>query len=267
MKTIIIPANALRAACLFAEVLNPEKFPNSGCVHVEATGTQVRLSATNGHVGLLQQYHVQNIGVVRETVLIPVLDMVDFIKAAPLDAPFKLLLLAQRGSAELVADGKSASFRNVDGAYPDLVKAIPETLSDKPAQFDPEYTARFAKAAKFLHTDVDEGKKPAMTIAYNGPKGNSIARFGANLTAIGIIAAVAPETSGVIIPVWVKQDMHVSGEVKQAEPESVDDLLGGPPEVKQEPAAPAKTRKPRAKKTEEVKPVAAPEPDDCSDLV
>ncbi len=278
MKKIIIPADALKAACLFAEELQGATKPNLGCVHIEATGTQTRITSTNGHVGLIQQYQVKNEDIVRETVLIPVGTFPEFVEEGK--TAFALMLGA-KGSAELCAEHGTKAFQNVGGVYPDLSFAVTDFPSGEVSQFDPDYLARFAEAAYYLHTDRDAGFKPAMNVLHNGPKGAALIRFGTNENALGIAMPVTPESTEKLFtapPAWVKQPMHVSGEIKDkivitaqtGVTTAEDDLFGGTPAKEtKEPPGPAKAapRKTRAKK-EKAEPAAkVTEADDCSDLV
>ena len=186
MKKIIIPMSALRASVLFAEQLANAKFPTLLGVHVEATLTHTRLSATNGHVGLLQLCVAKNTGVVREDIILPIADLYDVIDESTDD--FAILIHADK--MELVGTSRTVEFKSLIGNFPELSIVVPRRVSGELGQFDPEYMARFAEAARLLDTAHAEGAKPRMTVAHNGTTGASLVRFGDVDNAVGIVMAL-----------------------------------------------------------------------------
>ena len=119
---------------------------------IEASATQTRVVATNGHVmGIMNGAHENEVSA---SFIIPI-DAIKMLKPAN-KADMVSITIERDGTGQVlrgainVLGGASVNFTAVDGKFPDYVRVIPDKVTGEVAQFNPDYIADFKKAYKLL---------------------------------------------------------------------------------------------------------------------
>jgi DNA polymerase-3 subunit beta len=191
---ITIQKNALKAVSRFASK-DDIRYYLVG-VYVEATETETRLVATDGHTLLVHRSIAANTH--RWSGIIP-LDTVNAIlkhKTASKKVDFSIEL-SECGGTEARIDyaGQAFIFKPVDGKFPDYTRVIPREISGEAACYQPEYLQRVYDAAVDLGAVTHKIGRFAM--GYNG---NS-----------GTVCAINDDCLAIVMP--LRQDMLPAGAV------------------------------------------------------
>ena len=167
MNTITIEVNALKAIMLFTADVKEVRYYLKG-IHLETGPEGARLTATNGHV--LAAHFIPGRFMVSDGTI-------------PGDLVANALKISGKATA-LDIEIEAGAYRPfytlaglraeaIDGRYPDVMRIIPQSApSGQCAQFDPEYVARWGKAAKLL------GKGKYVGIAHDGPHNAALVDVG-----------------------------------------------------------------------------------------
>ena len=165
-------------------------------VLIEATTTETRLVATDGHTMLIHRTPAENTHC--WTGIVP-LDTVQAIlkHKSPYEKKGNHLPieLSECSGSEGRIDyaGQTFIFRPVDGKFPDYRRVIPKEITGEPACYQPEFLQRVQDAA----ADLGNGKTAGFGMGYNG---NS-----------GAVCHINDDCLAVIMP--LRQDMMPAGPV------------------------------------------------------
>lgn len=163
---ITISKTALKAVSRFAAKSDIRYYLVG--VLVEATATETRLVATDGHTMLIHRTPAENSHA--WTGIVP-LDTVAAIlkhKTASKKVDFPIELSECSGSeGRIDYSGQAFIFKPVDGKFPDYRRVIPKEITGEPACYQPEYLQRVQDAA----ADLGNGKTAGFGIGYNGNSG------------------------------------------------------------------------------------------------
>lgn len=184
-------------------------------VFVEASNMETRLTSTNGHIVSTQRADAKDEnevdGVVQMIIPRAALEKIKNHKV------LRTVELNDEGGAWGIVDFDARTeFVPVDGKYPEYRRVIPATFSGEAAQFNPNYIALFAKAAKAL--GAMNGDAPRLAISHNGRTGNALVSIGRDDEYIGVIAPCKMEPTA-CRPEWA------IAELASELAESVEDLL------------------------------------------
>lgn len=191
MKNYTITVNTahLAAVAVFASRKDIRYYLNGALI--EATETETRVAATDGHVlGLHRADSVNGLsGEARVAVIVPNDTLALLAKAMPKGGLVNVCCTDDRW--EIVGDTVRLPFSPIEGRFPDYRMVIPMDVTGEAGQFNPDLLARFNKAAKAL------AQKALPVVDHNG---SSAAR----VTLSGV-----PGFVGVIMPVRVKPEDRV----------------------------------------------------------
>lgn len=196
MNTIHVSIKALKALLNAAGKKDIRHYLNG--VQVQASTTETRISATNGHIAAIYRKQAANVLVNPCEVLsiiIPreVLEKIKLNKRAPDlveiagERPMSEVGSTRYGKFTLTYDGMVYGFNEIDGVFPDIKRVAPDysvlkPVEVSPANYSPEYLVAFQK-----------------TIA--GIRGNSgTYRLTQHGTLIGVISDGTDDFVGVIMP-------------------------------------------------------------------
>lgn len=193
--TIQIEARHLAAAIHSAGKHDLRYYLNA--VYIEATETETRTTATEGHVCITLRSVHNAPNVLGDAPLVTVLLPRDVVERVIKSTRGKGAVTLSRDVSgwKLVDAFTSHSFFPVDGKFPDYRSIFPRTTSGEIAQYDPELLMRFKKAAKAL------GVKWVVNIEHNG---SAAARITLNATS---------EFCGVVMPVRIAEKARSAPDV------------------------------------------------------
>ena len=174
-------------------------------VHVSATATMTRLTATDGHALGMYQSDQHN-------------ESVDFVEMIISNDVIKLLKSASKNVDTVVIEtedgltgtigaimGAAVSFKAIDGKYPDVQRVIPQSISGEPAQYQPYLLEKFSKASKLLGS-----KNGLINVAYNG-QSTALVKIDSNDRFIGLVMpvrAMCDQSEGKTIPAWAREQLN-----------------------------------------------------------
>lgn len=187
--TIEVRPNVLKAVSLFCAD-KEVRFYLKG-IYLETNSKGALFVATNGHA--LAAYHID--GVFSESKGIIPVGLIENALSVYGKTPV-VNLSVNNGLNVSFFSIEKLSDPAIDATFPDFRRIFPDTWSDKPAQFDPEYISRFSKASKLLGS-----KKGLVTIAHNGLAAALVGIQDQNF--IGILMPMRSENMP-IIPEWIK---------------------------------------------------------------
>ena len=166
---ITISKTALKAAARFAAKTDIRYYLVG--VYVEATATETRLVATDGHTMLVHRAPAENTHC--WTGIVP-LDTVQAIlkHKSPYEKkgnylPIELHATASEHELRIDYAGQAFIFKPVDGKFPDYRRVIPQSITGEPACYQPEYLQRVKDAA----VDLGNAKQAGFGMGYNGNSG------------------------------------------------------------------------------------------------
>jgi len=173
-------------------------------VHVTATATATRLTATDGHALGIHQSEQQN-------------EHVDFVEMIISTDVIKLIKSASKNVDIVVIDttdgitgtigsitGAAVSFKAIDGKFPDVQRIMPKTISGETAQFQPYLLEKFSKASKLLGS-----KNGLINVAYNGPS-TALVKIDATQDFMGLVMPLRPifdDTEAKMVPLWAREQL------------------------------------------------------------
>lgn len=202
---------ALRALALFAPTTDPRSYLIG--VHVRATSLETWLEATDGHA--LGVYRTEAENQVEETVSVIVpLGIIKMLKSFSKTVDTVFLTQESEGWIAAPVTGAAVRFTPVEGTFPIVKQIVPKTLSNEPAQFNPELLGRFQKAAKLFGS-----KLGLIHVAYNG-RGTSMVYLD-NVSPNEFVGLIMPLRGEIVetrssVPTWPAQPLPLSKETTDA---------------------------------------------------
>lgn len=164
---ITINKSALKAVSRFAAKSDIRYYLVG--VYVEATATETRLVATDGHTMLIHRTPAKNTHA--WTGIIPLDTVAAILKhktaSKKVDFPIELHATANEHEHRIDYAGQAFIFKPVDGKFPDYRRVIPQKITGEPACYQPEYLQRVKDAA----VDLGNGKTAGFGMGYNGNSG------------------------------------------------------------------------------------------------
>mgnify|MGYP003330163777 CR=1 FL=1 len=162
-------------------------------VLVEATATETRLVATDGHTMLIHRMKAENTHA--WTGIVPLDTVTAILKhktaSKRVDFPIELHETASQHELRIDYSGQAFIFKPVDGNFPDYRRVIPKEITGEAACYQPEFLQRVQDAA----ADLGNAKMAGFAMGYNG---NSAA-----------VCSINPDCLAVIMP--LRQDMLPAG--------------------------------------------------------
>lgn len=186
---ITINKTALKAVSRFAAKADVRYYLVG--VYVEASETETRLVATDGHTLLVHRMAAENTHTWAG--IIP-LDTVNAIlkHKSPYERKGNTLPveLSECVGTEARIDyaGQAFVFKPIDGQFPDYRRVIPSTISGEPAVYQADYLKRVSDAACDLGATTHG--TPCYSVGYNG---NGPAVFGINDSCMAVVMPMRME--------------------------------------------------------------------------
>ena len=173
-------------------------------VHVTATATATRLTATDGHALGIHQSEQQNEGVDFVEMIIPN-DVIKLIKSASKNVDTVVIDTEDGITGTIGAiTGAAVSFKAIDGKFPDVQRVMPKTISGETAQYQPYLLEKFSKASKLLGS-----KNGLINVAYNGPS-TALIKIDATQDFVGLVMPLRPiydDTEAKMVPLWAREQL------------------------------------------------------------
>ena len=162
MHQITVSPAHLKAALQAAAKQDIRYYLNG--ILVQATPTETRVVATDGHMLIALRQAAQNSVTGQVDIIIPreVLDRLKPSKKELATAQYTLTV-PDSGPCALQAASSTEYFSPVDGKYPDYVRVIPEKVSGQAGNYNPALLSRAQAAA-----DIVAGKSAVTHLAQNG---------------------------------------------------------------------------------------------------
>lgn len=148
MKVISIDAAELKAVCSFSAQQDVRYYLNG--VLVQASASQTRLVATDGHILGIFDHAFENEGVTFEEIIIPT-DVIKGFKVANKNLPVQIIIENGQYRIQQLAD-QALIFKPVDAKYPDYTRIIPAKVNEEYAQFGGQLLAKIDKAQRVFST-------------------------------------------------------------------------------------------------------------------
>jgi len=146
--------NALQAIALFAD--KKEIRPQLRGVYIEATKTETRIVATNGHIMGLYDCEALPENEIADSdsahIILP-LDAIKSLKAVR-QSNIVEINLTDRNSGTLSYASTSIGFTGIDAAFPDYCRVIPQTVTGENWGFNSVYFPVFQKAINLIDSQV-----------------------------------------------------------------------------------------------------------------
>lgn len=201
---ITLSRDGLRAVLLFAADADPVRYYLCA-VHVEATKTSTRVTATNGHVCAVHHSMQENDVDQSESIIIP-REVVKLIgKVSKEDSVLPLVLESNGDDGMLIRDMASSirlGFDPIIAKFPNVAAVIPKKASGEHAQYNPLYVGLMAKAATAL------GKAPHdVTFRHNG-EGPALAIVGGEKEFVAVVMPMRSDADGeetTTRPLWLEE--------------------------------------------------------------
>jgi len=194
--------SALKAVNLLSADKDLRHYLNG--VHVSATATATRLTATDGHALGIHQSEQQNEGVDFVEMIIST-DVIKLIKSASKNVDI-VVIDTEDGITGTIGSitGAAVSFKAIDGKFPDVQRVMPKTISGETAQFQPYLLEKFSKASKLLGS-----KKGLINVAYNGTS-TALVKIDATQDFMGLVMPLRPifdDTEAKMVPLWAREQL------------------------------------------------------------
>jgi DNA polymerase III sliding clamp (beta) subunit (PCNA family) len=168
MLKVTLSIRALRAVLVAVSSEETRYYLNG--VNLEFTPDGVIMAATDGHrmIVLRQPYGEHAATAAHASVIVP-RDLVAKLKVKHKTLDETTLTIADDGKLTFEHAGESFGGSRIDGTFPDYRRIVPKDLDGKPAQYNPQYLADFAKARQELTgTKIDKSGKGSPLVRYNG---------------------------------------------------------------------------------------------------
>ena len=193
---IYIQRNAFKAVSLFQAVKDVRYYLKGVCV--QASPTETRLIATDGHTLAAHRFDCENEGYLRELIIpsetVKQILAWKSIHKSCADMPMALTINGDECRIAWQGD-KVAVFKAIDGKFPGIARVVPESISGEPAQYQSDYMARCQRAREVM------GVPYFCAIGYNG-SGPALVEVAPNFVAV--VMPVQGEFSGVAGYQWAK---------------------------------------------------------------
>lgn len=190
---ITINKSALKAVSRFAAKSDIRYYLVG--VYVEASETETRLVATDGHTMLVHRMKAENTHA--WTGIIPLDTVAAILKhktaSKRIDFPIELHATANETEQRIDYAGQAFIFKPVDGKFPDYRRVIPKDITGEAACYQPEYLQRVQDAA----VDLGNTKTAGFAMGYNG---NGAA-----------VCPISDDCLAIVMP--LRQNMLPAGEV------------------------------------------------------
>ncbi len=201
---VTLSRDGMRAALLFAAEKDIRYYLCA--VHVEATRTTTRVTATNGHVGAAHQSMQENeLDEPTFSIIIP-REVVKLIgKVSKEDSILPLVLEPNGDDGYLIRDMASAirlGFDPVIAKFPNVPKIIPTIASGEHAQFNPVYVGLMAKAATAL------GAEPHQVMFRHNGVGPGLAIVSGRPEFVAVVMPMRSDADGqetTTRPLWLEE--------------------------------------------------------------
>jgi len=168
MLKVTLNIRALRAVLVAVSTEETRYYLNG--INLEFTPDGVIMAATDGHrmIVLRQPYGEHAATGAHASVIVP-RDLVAKLKVRHKVVEETTLTIADDGRLTFEHAGESFGGSRVDGTFPDYRRVVPKDLDGKPAQYNPQYLADFAKARQELTGNkLDKDGKGSPLVRYNG---------------------------------------------------------------------------------------------------
>jgi DNA polymerase III sliding clamp (beta) subunit (PCNA family) len=168
MLKVTLNIRALRAVLVAVSTEETRYYLNG--INLEFTPDGVIMAATDGHrmIILRQPYGEHGATGAHASVIVP-RDLVAKLKIKLKTLDETTLTISDDGRLTFEHAGESFGGSRVDGAFPDYRRVVPQDLDGKPAQYNPQYLADFAKARQELTgSKLDKDGKGSPIVRYNG---------------------------------------------------------------------------------------------------
>jgi len=168
MLKVTLNIRALRATLVAVSTEETRYYLNG--INLEFTPDGVVMAATDGHrmIVLRQPYGEHGATGAHASVIVP-RDLVAKLKIKLKTLDTTTLTIADDGRLTFEHAGESFGGSRIDGSFPDYRRVVPQELDGKPAQYNPQYLADFAKARQELTGQkADRDGKTSPIVRYNG---------------------------------------------------------------------------------------------------
>jgi DNA polymerase-3 subunit beta len=169
MLKVTLSIRALRAVLVAVSTEETRYYLNG--INLEFTPDGVIMAATDGHrmIVLRQAYGEHGATGAHASVIVP-RDLVAKLKVNKRDGDaMTTLTIGDDGRLTFEHAGESFGGSRIDGSFPDYRRIVPQDLDGKPAQYNPQYLADFAKARQELTGQkADRDGKTSPIVRYNG---------------------------------------------------------------------------------------------------
>jgi len=169
MLKVTLSIRALRAVLVAVGTEETRYYLNG--INLEFTPDGVIMAATDGHrmIVLRQPYGEHAATAAHASVIVP-RDLVAKLKVNKRDGDaMTTLTIGDDGRLTFEHAGESFGGARIDGTFPDYRRIVPQDLDGKPAQYNPQYLADFAKDRQELTgTKIDKSGKGSPLVRYNG---------------------------------------------------------------------------------------------------
>ncbi len=202
--TIQLDAAKLRAVSLFSATKDIRYYLNG--VYVEASATETRVAATDGHVlAVVRSDEVNGMAACPEiSLIVPGAVIASALKLLEKDDKH-LSLFLDDGKWTMVANGARLPFEPIDGKFPDYRRVIPTKEPEGiAAQFNPELLMRFKKAAKAL------GAKFSPIVHHDIPEHSALVTIPSFPDFAGVIMPLRTDKADMFRPSWMANKLVTS---------------------------------------------------------
>jgi DNA polymerase III subunit beta len=177
-------------------------------VYVEASETETRLVATDGHTMLVHRMKAENThtwaGIIPLDTVAAILKHKSTYEKKGNHLPIEL---SECGGTEGRIDyaGQAFIFKPVDGKFPDYRRVIPKDITGEPACYQPKYLQRVQDAA----VDLGNTKTAGFAMGYNG---NGAAVCPINTDCLAVIMPISQDMlpAGAVGYDWVRNEVKVT---------------------------------------------------------
>jgi hypothetical protein len=168
MLKVTLSIRALRAVLVAVSTEETRYYLNG--INLEFTPNGIVMAATDGHrmIVLRQPYGEHAATAAHASVIVP-RDLVAKLKVKLRTLDETTLTIADDGKLLFEHAGEMFGGARMDGTFPDYRRVVPQDLDGKPAQYNPQYLADFAKARQELTGQkADRDGKSSPIVRYNG---------------------------------------------------------------------------------------------------
>ena len=195
MLKVTLNIRALRAVLVAVSTEETRYYLNG--VNLEFTPDGVVMAATDGHrmIVLRQPYGEHYATGAHASVIVP-RDLVAKLKVKLRTLDETTLTIGDDGKLTFEHAGEMFGGSRVDGNFPDYRRVVPQNLDGKPAQYNPQYLADFAKARQELTGQkADRDGKTSPIVRYNGDSPAVVDfAYGTGFQAIGVLMPIRDRT-------------------------------------------------------------------------